>query len=293
MANVHKATVQGKEVIVSGPFTYQRAQDIQQNFISKGINNVQFLSKEQLVITHSGTALENNQNNLTSQNQPAASQNNNQVSMQALRGLIRDNWPEWGEAQISSAIAFESEKIKKENPNFNQRQILIAVSDLWANRAKEKNNPTIVPVKVPNAVELANVNPLAIKFMYSSSNLQGNVGECNPNIPYVKCIDFQTYKKACAVAKNITINAAYSSSPTDTFSTRLLERKGAFSNIQVKWADNKCSFSYEVRAIFNGKLEGCRVSGLATGFSTDQDGVMAITVAHALYPNNNTCRLSN
>lgn len=64
MANVHKATIQGKEVIVSGPFTYQRAQEMQQQFIAKGIKNVQFLAREQIIITQRGEAsLEGQKNN--------------------------------------------------------------------------------------------------------------------------------------------------------------------------------------------------------------------------------------
>jgi hypothetical protein len=54
MNNVFKATIQGKEVIVSGPFTYQKAQEMQQRFIEKGINNVQFFTREQINITQQG-----------------------------------------------------------------------------------------------------------------------------------------------------------------------------------------------------------------------------------------------
>ncbi len=97
MNNVHKATIQGKEVIVSGPFTYQKAQEMQKQFIEKGINNVKFLSKEQLVITQSGgKSSENNQNNLTSQNQvpqqSSVTNNQNVAEITKLKKLWIGHW---------------------------------------------------------------------------------------------------------------------------------------------------------------------------------------------------------
>lgn len=71
--NIYKGTVQGKEVLVLGPYSYQKAQEMQQQFIAKGIKNVQFLAREQIIITQRGEAILEGQKN----NQQTESDNRN------------------------------------------------------------------------------------------------------------------------------------------------------------------------------------------------------------------------
>ncbi len=207
-----------------------------------------------------------------------------------IKELLKLNWPQWDENTINDAIKFEVEKIKNKNPSLNEEQAINQTLILWESRANAKNKPPQEPAKIKNSVELADVHPLAWNHIYPIPNIQ----VCEPRIPNTKCIDFNTYKKSCAIAKNISHQAARLSTYTDQLPARLIERNGSFSNVKITWEGERCTFSYEVWANFNGKLEGCRVFGLATGFAISDQNKVVINMSSHLHrpPAVSTCRLN-
>jgi TonB family protein len=216
---------------------------------------------------------------------------NRTVSLNQLRNFLSSNWPNWSEDTINSAINFEALKIKEKYPHYSQDEIEKAVGELWRQRAEAKNNTQNSTVQIKNEMNLGDVNPLEWNFIYSIPNFQ----VCEPRIPKVRCISYVDYKKACLAAKNISWQAVSGSMFIDEgLPRRLFERSPKYSNINIKWNDNKCIFSYEIWANFNGKPSGCRQYGLATGFAFDLDRKFVINHASPLLPEpaDSTCRLN-
>jgi hypothetical protein len=106
MANVYKATIQGKEVIVSGPFTYQKAQEMQQRFIEKGITNVQFLRRDQINITQQGQQPNNPSTGASPQNNNQAVSYGEKNSLPKPLNEVKD-LREHVAACVATAFAFE------------------------------------------------------------------------------------------------------------------------------------------------------------------------------------------
>ena len=198
-----------------------------------------------------------------------------------LRELLRNTWG-WDDAMIRNSINMETQNIRKQNPNFGDDQVRNAVYDLWAKRAKEKTNPEIVELKVPNAVQLAGVLPQDPDFVYPITN----ISSCDKH-----CLSLNDYRKTCSLVKNLTYQAAMMST-VGGLDARLLERRGAISDVMFKWENNQCVMQYVVTGIFSGKKEGCRVFGLVTAFAVGEPGGI---VANRAYPisnhQNSTCRL--
>jgi len=143
-------------------------------------------------------------------------------------------------------------------------------------------------VKVANAITLASVSPRDPDFVYPIQN----ISVCNSDeIQYKRCIDINRYKQSCGVAKNISYQAARMAAGPG-LPARLLEANGVVSNVGYSWEGNQCIFKYEVRGIFDGKQEGCRVYAVATAFAVGEPGGI---VANRAYPmqiyKDSTCRL--
>jgi hypothetical protein len=198
-----------------------------------------------------------------------------------LRELLRNTWG-WDDAMIQNSINMETQNIRKQNPNFGDNQVRNAVYDLWSKRAKEKTNPEIIDLKVPNAVQLARVLPQDADFVYPIPN----ISSCGKH-----CLNLNDYRKTCSLVKNLTYQAAMMST-VDGLDARLLERRGAISDVMFKWVNNQCVMQYVVTGIFSGKKEGCRVFGLVTAFAVGEPGGI---VANRAFPMgnhpNSTCRL--
>jgi predicted GNAT family acetyltransferase len=208
---------------------------------------------------------------------------NSQIAQQdaKLKDLLRNTWG-WNDATIQMSINTETQNIRKQNPSFNDDQVKNAVYDLWAKRAKEITNPEIIEVKVPNAVQLATVLPKDPDFVFPIAN----ISTCGKH-----CLNLNDYRKTCSLVKNLTYQAAMMST-VGGLDARLLERRGAISDVLFKWENNQCVMQYVVTGVFSGKKEGCRVFGLVTAFAVGEPGGI---VANRSYPignhPNSTCRL--
>jgi len=176
-----------------------------------------------------------------------------------------------------------SDTMVSQSVNMVNGDLLVYVSTCAAVQSQPRASTS-----TPKATQLAQVNPWDKDFVVSLPNLS----LCDPRYPNVICIDRQKYKDTCQVVKNITEQAALNSSSGGLIDRLIESKQNAFSNIVVKWDENLCTFSYEVRANFNGKPEGCRVFGVATAFAVGEPGGIVVNRAVPKDGGNiNTCRL--
>lgn len=185
-------------------------------------------------------------------------------------------------------IERELEKIRKREAEADAAREQQRAEKQRKARAAEAERKALLSA-APNVIQLATVNPWDRDFVVSIPDLS----LCDQRYPNVSCINFQEYKKSCGIAKNITPQAALNSS-MDGLDTRLLESENVFSNIKISWEDNRCVFSYEVRAMFGGKIAGCRVFGIATAFAMSSGSGIVINRARGLTPMHRdaTCKLN-
>jgi hypothetical protein len=62
-----------------------------------------------------------------------------------LRSILSKNWPHWTGKEIEHAINSEARNILKKQPDLTLVQINQAVTELWIQRIKSKNNPELAP----------------------------------------------------------------------------------------------------------------------------------------------------
>jgi hypothetical protein len=218
---------------------------------------------------------------------PKVEQNAQYIQQQTkLRELLKNTWG-WDDATIQNSIIMETQNIKKQNPKFNEEQVRDAVYALWVKRAKDITNPEIIRVNVPNAVQLANVDPRNPDFVYPVEN----ISYCNQH-----CLSVADYKKTCSVVKNLTYQAARQGGGSG-MPQRLLEREGAISEVSFKmekdiFGKDQCVMKYVLTGVFDGKKTGCRLYSLVTAFAVGQPGGIVANNAYPLQTHaGSTCAL--
>jgi len=228
-----------------------------------------------------------NENRQSPQQQTQTTSSVNQVQQQIkLKELLKNTWG-WDDITIQNGIILETQNIKKQNPKFSEDQVRDAVYALWVKRAKEMTNPEIIRVNVPNAVQLANVDPRDRDFVYPVEN----ISYCNQH-----CLSVADYKKTCSVVKNLTYQAAWNGGGSG-MAQRLLEREGAISEVSFKmekdiFGKDQCVMKYVLTGVFDGKKTGCRLYSLVTAFAVGQPGGIVVNNAYPLQTHaGSTCAL--